>query len=144
MSFHHCVKLSFLQRSMLSMSEASIQIPQCDYRSEPPIPSCSSSRLGPPSKSLSTKTTILSTCFCLQYLSAALGIPRQISRCTFQRDKVEFTKLTSFSGPNVSLFQQDPICPGPSMKVSYKQICIVLLHLSSQSTPSSVYHQFVL
>ena len=39
----------------------------------------------------------------------------------------------SLSGPNVSLFQQDPICLGPSMKVSYKQICNVLLHLSSES-----------
>ena len=39
----------------------------------------------------------------------------------------------SFSGPNVSLFQHDPLCLGPIMKVSYKQNCIVLLHLSSES-----------
>ena len=44
-SFHHCVKL-LLQRSMLSTSEALIQISQSGYRSEPPIPSCSFSRLG--------------------------------------------------------------------------------------------------
>ena len=35
-----------LQRSMQSSSEALIQISQYGYRSEPPIPSCSSSRLG--------------------------------------------------------------------------------------------------
>ena len=37
------------------------------------------------------------------------------------------------SGPNVSLFPPDPICHGPNMKVSYKQICIVFLHLSLES-----------
>ena len=39
----------------------------------------------------------------------------------------------SFSGPSVSLFEQDPIYLGPGMKVSCKQICIVLLHLLSES-----------
>ena len=39
-------KNPLLQRSMLSSSEASIQTSQCGYRSEPPIPSCSSPRLG--------------------------------------------------------------------------------------------------
>ena len=39
-------KTPLLQRSMLSSSEASIQISKCGYRSEPPIPSCSSSKLG--------------------------------------------------------------------------------------------------
>ena len=39
-------KMSLLQRSMLSSSEALIQISPCGYQSEPPIPSCSSSRLG--------------------------------------------------------------------------------------------------
>ena len=39
-------KTPLLQRSMLSSSEALIQISQCGYRSEPPIPSCPSSRLG--------------------------------------------------------------------------------------------------
>ena len=61
------------------------------------------------------------------------GLSHQISRCTFHRDKVEFTRLTHSLGQNVSLFQQDLICLEPSMKVSYKQICIVLLHLSSES-----------
>ena len=31
------------------------------------------------------------------------------------------------------LFQQDPVRLGPSMKVSHKKTCIVLLHFSSQS-----------
>ena len=39
----------------------------------------------------------------------------------------------SSSGPNVSLFQPDLICLGPNMNVSYKQVCNVLLHLSSES-----------
>ena len=54
-------KTTLLQRSMLSCSGALIQISQCAYRSEPPIPSCSSSGTGSPAKSLSTKTVILST-----------------------------------------------------------------------------------
>ena len=45
------------------------------------------------------------------------GLSQQIPRYTFQRNRVEFTRLArSFSGPSVSLFQQVPICLGPSMK----------------------------
>ena len=61
------------------------------------------------------------------------GLSHEIPRCMFQRDKVEFTRFNHSPGQNVSLFQQDPICLGPSMKVSCKQICILLLHLSSES-----------
>ena len=39
----------------------------------------------------------------------------------------------SFSGASVSLFQQDPMCLGPSMKVSYKQMCILLRRFYSES-----------
>ena len=67
------------------------------------------------------------------------GLSHQISRCTFQRDRSRIHEAHSFSGPNVSLFQQDPICLGPSMKVSYRQICIVLRHLYSES--DSVFRQ---
>ena len=75
---------------------------------------------GSPAKSLSTKTVILSTGCCLRSLSAALGFPSRY-------------RAARFNGPNVSLFQQDSSCLGPGMKVSYKQICIVLLDLSSES-----------
>ena len=61
------------------------------------------------------------------------GLSHQIPRCTFQRDKSRIHEAHSFSGPNVLLFQQDPIYLGPSMNVSCMQICIVLLHLSSES-----------
>ena len=44
-------------------------------------------------------------------------------------------EASSFAGPDVSLFQQDPICLGPSMKISYKQICILSHHLFSESDP---------
>ena len=53
---------------------AAIQISQCGYRSEPPIPSCSSSRQGRP-QNRSTKTVILSTCRRLRNLRTALGFP---------------------------------------------------------------------
>ena len=43
------------------------------------------------------------------------------------------SRNSTFSGPNVSLFQPDLICLGPSMKVTCKQICIVLHLLSSES-----------
>ena len=42
-SFQHCVKLRL---SNAQCFEALIQISHCGYRSEPPVPSCSSSRLG--------------------------------------------------------------------------------------------------
>ena len=85
---------------------------------------------GSPAKSLSTKTVILSRCFSLRNLSAASGRSHQIPRCTFQRDILE---VRSFSGPHVSLFQPVPICLGPSTKVSYKHICILLRQSSSES-----------
>ena len=121
-------KTLLLQRSTLSSSESLIQISQCGYRSEPPIPSLFL-ETGSPAKSLSTKTMILSTCFCLRNLSAALGLPPDIA-LHVSTGRSRIPEARSFSGPNVSLFQQDPICLGPGVKISYKQICIVLLHLS--------------
>ena len=77
-------KTPLLQRSMVSRFEVLIQISQCGYRSEPPNPSCSSSRLGrQQKKSMSTKTVILSTCFCLRNLSAALGFPTRYRAARF-------------------------------------------------------------
>ena len=87
---------------------------------------------GSPAKSLSTKTVILSTCFCLRNLSAALGFPTRYRAARFQRDS-QILEARSFSGANVSLCLRDPICLGPSMKVSCNLICIVLFHLSSES-----------
>ena len=57
------------------------------------------------------------------------GLSHQISRW----DKVRIREAHSFSGPNVLVIQQDPICLGPSMKVSSKQICILLRHHHSES-----------
>ena len=71
---------------MLSSSEALIQISQCGFRFEPPIPSCSSSSTGS-AKSLSTTTVILSTCFCLRNLSAALGFPTRYRAARFNGTK---------------------------------------------------------
>ena len=86
---------------------------------------------GSPAKSLSTKNVILSTCFCLRYLSAALGFPTRYRAARFNGTK------SNSRGSHILwakwLFQQDPIYHGPSMKVSCKQICIVVLHLSSES-----------
>ena len=80
---------------------------------------------GSPAKPLSTKTVILWTCFCLRNLSAALGFPHQIPAMHVSTGQSWIHEARSFSWPNVSLFLQDPICLGPSMKVSYKQICIL-------------------
>ena len=54
------------------------------------------------------------------------GLSNQISRCTFQWGKVEFTRLAHSLGQMYLLFQQDPICLGPNMRVSCMQICILL------------------
>ena len=74
----------------------------------------------------------------LRHFSVALGLsPPDTALALFQRDKIEFTRLRSFSGPNVSLFQQDPICLGPDTKVSCKQICNRVCFIFLQNrTPS--------
>ena len=91
----------------------------CGYQSEPPVPSCSSSKLCRLNMFLSSKS------------QRRFGLSHQISRCTFQRDKVEFVRLAHSLGQMFRCFSK--ICRGPSMKVSYKQICILLRHLFSES-----------
>ena len=87
---------------------------------------------GSPTKSLSTKTVILSTCFCLRNLSAALGFPTKYRAACFNETKSN-SRSSLVLGPNASPIQQDPICNGPGMRGSCKQICIVLFHLSLES-----------
>ena len=67
----------------MSSSGTLIQISQCAYRSEPTNPVLLFLETGSPAKSLSTKTVILSTCFCLQNLSAALGFPTRYRAARF-------------------------------------------------------------
>ena len=86
-SFHHRVKTPLLQRSMLSSSEASIQISQCGYRLWATNPVVLFLETWSPAKSLSTKTVILSTCFCLRYLSAAVGFPTRYRAARFNGTK---------------------------------------------------------
>ena len=86
-----------LQRFMLSSSEASIQISQSGYRSEPPVPSCSSSRL------VASKVPVHEDCDLVNTFLSSIsqrhfGLSHQILRCTFQRDKVEFTRLAHSLG----------------------------------------------
>ena len=61
---------------------------------------------GSPAKSLSTKTVILSTCFYLRDLKRRFGLSLQISRCTFQWDKVEFTRLAHSLGQMFRCFSE--------------------------------------
>ena len=125
-------KTPLLQRSMLSSSEALIQISQCGCRSEPPIPSCSFSRLG---RQPSRCPRRLCSCqhVSVFYISALLWAFLPDTALHVSTGQSRNHEARSYSGPKVSLFQQDPVCLGPSIKVSYKQICIVLLHLSSES-----------
>ena len=87
---------------------------------------------GSPVKSLSSKTLTLSTCFCLRNLFAALDFPPD-NALHVSMGQSRIHQARSFCGPNVSLFQQNPICLGPDMKVSCKQICILLHPLYSKS-----------
>ena len=121
-----------LQRSRLSSSEAWIQIPQCGYPNLSHHPCRTFLETGSPAKSLSTKTVILSACSCLRNRSAALGFTTRNRAVRFNGQSRNH-EARSFSGPNVSPFLQDPICLGPSLKVSYKQICILLHLLYSES-----------
>ena len=115
-----------LQRSMLSSSDVWIQISRCDYRSEPPISLCFFLETGSPAKSLSTKTVILSTCFCLRNLSADLGFPTRYRTARFNGTK-------SSSRGSLILWAKCFAASARSLKVSYKQICILLRHFYSES-----------
>ena len=77
----------FLQHSMLSRSELTLQITKCGSQSVQPN----------------------------LVVHASM-------------EKLRIYKARSFARPAVSLFQQNPICLGSSMKVSYKQMCILLRH----------------
>ena len=57
-------------------------------------------------KSLSTKTVILSTCFCLRKSQRCFGLSHQIPRRTFQRDEIEFTKLAHSPGQTFRCFRK--------------------------------------
>ena len=115
-----------LQRSMLSSSEASIQISQCGFTDLSHSPVAPFFETGSPAKVLSTKTASLSTCFWPPWASSpdiALHVSTGQSR---------IREAHSFSGPNVRCFSKIQYV-GPSMKVSCKQICILLLHLSAEA-----------
>ena len=47
--------------------------------------------------------------------------------------QIRIHKARSFAEPAVSLFQQNPTCLGPSVKVSNKQICTLLSQSYSES-----------
>ena len=85
-SFHHCVELC-PQRSRLPSSEAWIQISQRGCQSETTNPVLLILETGSPAKSLSTKTVILSACFCLRNLSAASGFPTRYRAARFNGTK---------------------------------------------------------
>ena len=116
-------KTPLLQRSMLSSSEAFIQLSQCGYRPQPPIPSCSSSRLH--------EHCDLVNMFLSSISQRCFGLSHQISRCRFQRDKVEFTRLTHSLGQMFRCYSKIQSVLG--QVVSCKQLCILLFHLSSES-----------
>ena len=86
-----------------------------------------------PARSLSTKTVILSTCFCLRYLSAALGFPTKYRAARFNGAKSNSRGSLILWAKGFAFFSQIQFCLVPGQKVSHKQICIVLLHLFSES-----------
>ena len=61
------------------------------------------------------------------------GLSHQTSRCTFQWDKVEFTKLAHSLGQMLRCFSKIQSVLGKVMKVLNKQICILLHPLYSES-----------
>ena len=99
------------------------------------VPICATSPVvlvletGSPANSAGHEDYDLVSVFLSSKSQRRFGFPNQISRCTPQWDKVEFTRLARSLSP----FLQDPTCLGPSMKVSYKQICILFHLLYSES-----------
>ena len=75
---------------MLSSSEASIQISQCGYRSDL---SRALRRDCVPSKVAVHEDCDLVNMFLSSESQRCFGLSHQISRCTFQRDQVEYTRL---------------------------------------------------
>ena len=117
-----------LQRSMLSSSEASIQISQWGYQSEPPIPSCFSSRVGRRQNLCPRRMWSCQQVSVFEISALPWAFPPNIGlHVSTGRSRIH--EAHSFTGPIVSLFLQDPTCLGPSMKVSY----ILLHHLYSTS-----------
>ena len=115
-----------LQRSMLSSSDVWIQISRCDTNLSHQSRCVFFSRLDRQRKSLSTKTVILSTCFCLRNLSADLGFPTRYRTARFNGTK-------SSSRGSLILWAKCFAASARSLKVSYKQICILLRHFYSES-----------
>ena len=118
-SFHHCVKLRFSNaqccQALKRRSRFHSVVTDLSHQS----------RRALPRDWVASKVAVHEDCDLVNMFLSSISqrcfvLSHQIPRCTF-------------SGPNVSLFQQDPICLGPGMKVPCKQICIVLLHLSSES-----------
>ena len=89
-------------------------------------------KTGSPAKSLSTKTVILSACSCLRNRRAALVFPTRYRAARFSGTKsnsrgtlILWVKCFAVSARSNLSWQ--------SMKVSYKQICILLHLLYSES-----------
>ena len=92
-----------LQRSMLSSSDALIQISECGYRSEPPI--------ALPRDWVASKVAVHEDCDLVNMFPSSksqrcFGLSHQIPRCTIQRDKVEFTRLAHSLGQMFRSFSQ--------------------------------------
>ena len=94
-------KTPLLRRSMQSSSETLIQISQCGSRSEP----------NPPRDWVARKVAVHEDCDLVNMLLSSTsqrccGLSHQISRCTFQRDKVKFTRLAHSLGQMFRCFSK--------------------------------------
>ena len=91
--FHHCVKFRLSNarccQALKRRSRFHSVVTNLSYQSRRALP-----RDWVRQQNRCPQRLILSTCFCLRNLSSAPGLSHQISRCTFQRGKVEFTRLT--------------------------------------------------
>ena len=127
-SFHHCVKLRLSNAQGCQALKRGSR-----FHSVVTNLSHQSRETGSPAKSLLTKTVILSTCFCLRNLSAALGFPTRYRAARFNGTTSNSRGSLILWAKCFAVSATSRICLGPSMKVSYKQICILLRHFYSDS-----------
>ena len=116
----------------MSSSEVWIQISLYDSQSSPPIPSYFFSRLGR-QRNRCPPRLILSPFVFKTVLHPWVSLPDTVLCVSMEQSRI--LAVRSLSGPSVSLLQQDPICLGPSMKVSCMQICILLRDSVFRLTP---------
>ena len=142
-------KATPLQRSMLSSSGTLIQISQYGYRSEPPIPPCSSSRVGHQQSRCPRRLPSCQQYFCLRNLSAVSGFPTRYRAARFNGTKsnsrgslILWAKYFAVSAGSSQGSMSNLINPNsstPTLNTRFNNRKLFMSESSNPSVPIAVY-----